>query len=284
MLFEKIDKDGWVFLTFAVPAFLLSFLLSYFPTFLLSCFPTFLPKMFAYDCPAYKELQELDMQRNKLRAKLSDLALEEESKKDHTPQWKKAQWEKRQSRRKWEAATGHWPTPPGPWDIDLDEFHEPSYSFDLGDGYTGTLKRNYEFAWNGYVKLPEGHPYYKCSYTMFEGYEAQDVPPPPMELTYGRGGEFGFDHGHSYDARPASVPCSFSYKPHNYFDLTQNGGAYVDFHTAKKEVLALGEYFKAAAKPKEAAAPKALPPKAVVAVAAAVGVKRSWADIVKPKQ
>jgi len=240
-----------------------------------SFFPTFLPKMFAYDSPAYRELQELDMRRNKLRAQLSDQALEEEAKKAYTPEWRKAQWVKRQSRRKWEAATGHWPTPPGPWDIDLDEFHEPSYSFDLGDGYTGSLKRNGDFAWNGYVKLPEGHPYYRNSYDDF--HDDSSLPSPPMELTYGRAGEFGFDHGHGNDVRPASVPSWTSYAPHNYFGQPPNTGAYVDFHAARKEVVALGEYFKAAAAAAAAPEPKPNPePKQKAA-----GIKRTWADIVK---
>jgi len=277
MLFEKIDKrlvGLWGFCVDCFPAILLSFV----PSFLLSCFPSFLPKMFAYDCPEFKELQELDMRRNKLRAKLSDLALEEESKKTYTPDWRKAQWEKRQSRRKWEAATGHWPTPPGPWDNDLDEFHEPSYSFDLGDGYTGTLRRNGEFAWNGYVKLPEGHPCFRKSYDDFGDYGSLSASPPPMELTYGRAGEFGFDHGHCYDVRPASVPSYTSYGSHNYFGQPPNQGAYVDFHAARKEVVALGEYFKAivtAAKPKEEQKQEA---KQAPKVA---GDKSTWVDIVK---
>jgi hypothetical protein len=93
-----------------------------------------------------------------------------------------------------------------------------------------------------------------------------------MELTYGRAGEFGFDHGHCYDVRPASVPSYTSYGSHNYFGQPPNQGAYVDFHAARKEVVALGEYFKAAAAAATAAKTKQVPK---------AGIMRTWADIVK---
>lgn len=154
-----------------------------------------------------EQLRALDKQRDALRVQLADMSLlvgrdrpfgilgtEQEA------AWLAREQEKvnrRASRRAWEMATLGYHFAPGPWDEDLDQYHgaEATHTWNLGDGYTGRVQRNYEGTWNGYVILPASH--WACGRDYDEVAGAVG-----WNLTYGEGQTFGYDHMNMHDVKP----------------------------------------------------------------------------------
>ena len=194
----------------------------------------------------------LDQRRNELRAAMEDRDMKKTAESEDEARrqgmslaYAKARWAKRESRRAWERKMCLAPIPPGPWSVDLDEYHENRYTIDFGDGYTGLLVRGGSATFNGYVGVPDGHPLAGLSYNIFDQDSTLEIPQPPQEMTFGNGREFGFDHGHSWDVKP--VPsCLPRYDVSNYYDCSEPlvGSGYVDYFQANKEVKTLYEYFK----------------------------------------
>jgi len=139
---------------------------------------------------------------------------------------------KRLSRRRAEGEHLGVLIPYGPWDEDLDNYHDDKYTFDLGDGYTGEMRRNRNWSWNGYVTLPTGHPCANCR--DYDFYQDMTVPYPAQMLTYKIGDTYGFDHMNSWDVMP------LTYMP----DRTSERGPYLTYAMVREEVAALGDYFK----------------------------------------
>jgi len=103
-------------------------------------------------------------------------------------------------------------TPKGPWDEDLTMYDRNAYRWDCADGYTIYTRRSPWLSWNGYVKLPAGHPLLGINhYTFFEQLEGYGIPRSPVRITYGghkEPGVFGFDHTHEYmDLMPRWSPA-----------------------------------------------------------------------------
>ena len=88
-------------------------------------------------------------------------------------------------------------TPRGVWDEDLAMYWENAYRWDNVKGFTVYTRRSPWLSWNGYVKLPADSILNAVShYTFFERLP-EEVPKPPMPITYGspkEPGVFGFDH------------------------------------------------------------------------------------------
>lgn len=137
----------------------------------------------------------------------------------------------RKARRAFEAHLQHL-VPPGPWDNDLDMYPPgKEYTFDLGDGYEGMVRRSGEsLSWNVYVRIPKDHP--------MVGKDYNDLYDLIGNLTYGRGNMFGIDHGHSWDRTPHVF----------YHDLNgledHDRGDYTTYEEAVEEAKYLKEAFK----------------------------------------
>jgi hypothetical protein len=185
----------------------------------------------------YKRLSAADCERDNILAAIADRKLEEDAR---LYDWAKPYWEKRQSRRakEREQHLKH-SIPPGPWDTDLDNYHQDEYVVDLEDGYQAVLRRNVYWSWNGYVRLPEGHCAIGLDYNVFGYDHPDDVPLSPMEITYGYGSEFGFDHaawGHSWPYRNYS-PVAYGYNAGSSHD-------YLDYQYTLKQCKELADYFR----------------------------------------
>ena len=233
-----------------------------------------------------KQLREMDRQRDHLRAQLADAAMRaemEEISKDSPSLWmhpsvRQARMEamaekigKREARRAKEMERFGAYVRPGTWDADLDEYQEPKYEEDVGDGYKIRLVRARDLTWNAYVILPEGHCAIGKHYDFFGGYEApQGLPRPPQNLTYGgvcpRGdswdhaevGVYGFYLTNIVKPREEYA----EYQKHDHFSVEETGASYVtedgskhySYHKMRKLCLELVEYFKGlAADPKTVA-------------------------------
>ena len=193
----------------------------------------------------------LDQRRNELRAAMDDRDIkkvadseDEQRRLGMSPVYAKSRWEKRESRRAWERKMCLAPIPPGPWSLDLDEYHDAKgYNIDLGDGYTGQIHRNGEGTYNGYVTVPDGHPCAGLGYDIFDYDSSLKIPQPPQEMTFGNGRQFGFDQCHSWNVKP--VPSRLYYDS-NYYDCNAPtvGCGYIDYFGTRKQVMALYEYFK----------------------------------------
>ncbi len=196
------------------------------------------------------QLKALDERRDSIRALASDQHLEDELEraKQYSPDsieaCKKAV-ERRKSRRQIEKELHINPIPPGPWDEDLDLYHnKEGYTFEIGDGYSGRLSRNMGFSWNGYVTLPKGHPALGKHYDWFHYDSPNQLPPPPMELTYGDETSFGFDHLHGKDVIPSQMLRIHTNENYYTGENTSRRGKYLTFEDVKKEVIELANYFK----------------------------------------
>lgn len=136
----------------------------------------------------------------------------------------------RKARRAFEADLQHL-VPPGPWDSDLDMYPPgKEYTFDLGDGYEGMVRRSGEsLSWNVYVRIPKDHPLVGKSY--FDLYDLG------RDLTYSEGNMFGLDHGHSWDR----VPHVFY---HNLNCLEDHDrGEYTTYKMALEDAKGLKDFF-----------------------------------------
>lgn len=196
------------------------------------------------------QLRALDERRDSIRALASDQYLQDELERakasfpESIEKCKNAV-ERRASRRQMEKDLHMNPVPPGPWDEDLDMYHDKKgYTFDIGDGYSGRLTRNMGMSWNGYVILPKDHPALEKNYDWFRYDSPKMIPSPPMELTYGDNTSFGFDHLHSCDIIPLRM-----YRTHtndNYYtgESISDKRKYLTFEDVKKEVIELANYFK----------------------------------------
>jgi len=137
---------------------------------------------------------------------------------------------KRLSRRRAEGEHLGVLIPYGPWDEDLDNYHDDKYTFDLGDGYTGMMRRNRNWSWNGYVTLPRGHPCANCRY--YDFYRGMAVPYLSQMLTGRFGDTYGFHHMNAWDVMPLS------------YDRSQERGPYRTYAMVQQEVVEVAEYFK----------------------------------------
>lgn len=197
------------------------------------------------------ELAQLDVMRDSLRARASDVFIHKRIAAAKTEDERALAiriWENRIQRRILEKKICSTVTPPGQWDYDLDTYNKEEYDLDLGEGYRGLLRRNAYLSWNGYVMLPETHPFINKS-CFFFGYDAPDgFPEPPMEITFGEGRVYGFDHAHAWDTKPYQACSRLAYTEHNHYDASSNGQGYRDFRSVKLEVIQLADYFRMIAK------------------------------------
>jgi hypothetical protein len=115
---------------------------------------------------------------------------------------------------------------------DKKNYPSPEYIFSSipnSEGYILKIIRQMSGTWNGYVTIPETHPYAKKFYDQLN----DQVPYPPIELTYGGPGrkndkfgvEFGFDHNHMGDT---------------------DEKWYANYDTVRQEVIDLFLFFKMA--------------------------------------
>jgi len=175
-------------------------------------------------------LAAIEIERCNLRAAMADHELQSAVEKGS---FSRECLERRQARRALEKGLQH-AIPPGPWDDDLDRYPLGDYTVDLGDGYTGTLRRGAStWTWLCYIRLPAGH----CCIGKNYG-DLSDRYTFPTELTYGLADTFGFDHGGRYDLAP-----------HYHFagtreDLYADKGTYTKYEIAQKELKQLKAYFK----------------------------------------
>lgn len=188
------------------------------------------------------ELRMADKRRDHIRAQLADADLYEKLRYaswNPDPEYK-AKMEikiaKRAARRAKELAEYGMYIRPGRWDDDLDEYQEPSYIEDVGDGYCIELHRHYDKTYNGYVRLPEDHPYIGKAYDYFhEG----AVPRPPVCLTYASGNKYGFCYG------SAVKPYDYGYySAATNYNTEMEGMGYISYESMRKDCLKLVEYFK----------------------------------------
>lgn len=193
------------------------------------------------------ELVHLDVIRDSLRARASDILIHRRiaaAKTEDERALAIRAWENRIQRRILENKICGTVTPPGQWDDDLDTYNKKEYEFNLGEGYRGLLRRNAYLSWNGYVMLPETHPFINKS-CFFFGYEAPNgFPEPPMEITFAEGRIYGFDHANTWDIKPYQAYSRLAYTEHNHYDASSNGQGYKDFHSVKLEVIKLADYFR----------------------------------------
>jgi hypothetical protein len=196
---------------------------------------------------------------NKLRANLDDLHME-------NIECNAEGFSKRATRRIREREIGI-VIPPGPWDEDLDNYPERSYEFDLGDGFTGKISRSMFMTWNGYVIVPEGHWSVGRNYT-----EHDDRPNSSYadlaHITYHNDRTIGFDHCHSYDAKPLD-PLPNLNKQNYWLPTPIRKEDYTTYEMAIAEVKELANLLKG---PNPYAPLKPMPPPAALRL-------RSWAKV-----
>ncbi len=168
-----------------------------------------------------------------------DRMIYEKSKTSTASEQDVANWKKRVSRRLREDMEEDRPhiksrIAPGPWDEDLDNYHDEKYEFDLGDGYTGSMSRNMNWSWNGYVSVPDGHPWLE-----FNNDETEKATrEAPIYITYDTGRTIGFDHAHSWDIQPKTFRLYGN--AHELYPPT----AYLNFADVREEVEILAQYLK----------------------------------------
>lgn len=186
----------------------------------------------------FEDRVKRDIERDNSLAAAADEML----KRDTTPAGT-ARYAKRLSRRVWERSIGlQHSIPPGPWDRDLDMYHEKEYSVALAGGYTVILRRSSTggCTWNVYVSLPPGHCSTGRHYDLFNDSEAEHagLPAAPYELTWSTGSGFGIDHAEHHDGWP--------HKHHLPVPPVRDrgDGYYTTFGVARKKGVALANYFK----------------------------------------
>ena len=194
-------------------------------------------------------LRDIERQRDYARACLADADLEEKLK--NTCYWPdnkdkeayiaalKAKIVKRAERRAKELVEYGTYVRPGPWDDDLDEYQEKSYTEDAGDGYHIRINRAYDGTYNGYAILPPDHPYAHKHYDYF--HRTEGLTRPPVGLTYSSHNMYGFYFMGGLKPYPDysvfSAEFAFSYEKAEY-------GGYIKYDSMKKSCLELVEYFK----------------------------------------
>lgn len=193
------------------------------------------------------ELMKTDLQRDALRAYLSDDTLHKKIAAAKTPDERvlaTEAWEKRIKRRVMEKRVRGAFTPPGEWDSDLDTYNEDMYEMPLEGGYTGLLWRNKYLSWNGYVKLPWMHSFENKDAHFFSHGLPEGMPAPPVKITYGADGIFGFDYAQADDVKPYQIHSLTDYVARNHYDTSNNGQGYVPFDVVFAKVSKLAEYFR----------------------------------------
>jgi hypothetical protein len=149
-------------------------------------------------------------------------------------------WQKRIGRRMVESLTNTI-IPPGPWDDDLDEYHQHMagtgfhsfYHFDIGNGWKGHLQRGSRgWAWGGFIHVPEN-----CVLEIDEF----DLDGAPQVITYQDGSGFAFDHdSHSWDVQPAFYEINKLHAA-NPADLPPPK-AYLSFSQVRDELFEVAKY------------------------------------------
>jgi hypothetical protein len=198
------------------------------------------------DNPLAQRLAELDRERDAIRAKLVDEKLKAEIDSATTEEYRNVateRWNLRIKRREKEQRLKQI-VPPGHWDNDLDTYQDDEYVFDLEDGYGGRLVRSPYLTWNGYVILPDNHPFANKHYDFFHYLSPEGLPHPPCELTFSNGYMMGFDHAHSVDVKPLNLYSADTYSQYNNYNISSTGQGYLTFSAVKQEVEALAEYFR----------------------------------------
>jgi hypothetical protein len=196
-----------------------------------------------------KALRDIEVQRDHARACLADADLHEKLEKARWfPEGEdkeryivhlEAKIAKRAERRVKELAEYGTYIRPGPWDDDLDDYQESSYTEEAGDGYYIRINRAYDGTYNGYAILPPDHPYANkhCDYF----YQTEGMTRPPVVLTYSSSNMYGFYFMGGLKPRPDysvfSAEFAFSSEKAEY-------GGYIKYDSMKKSCLELVEYFK----------------------------------------
>jgi hypothetical protein len=149
-------------------------------------------------------------------------------------------WQKRMGRRMVESFTNTI-IPPGPWDDDLDEYHQHMagtgfhsfYHFDIGNGWKGHLQRGSRgWAWGGFIHVPEN-----CVLEI----DDFDLDGAPQVITYQDGSGFAFDHDrHSWDVQPALYEFNKLHAA-NPADLPPPK-AYLSFSQVRDELFEVAKY------------------------------------------
>lgn len=181
--------------------------------------------------PLDREKEILELRLEEIKALTMDSLLEKEG---------GLAWMQRKERREIERFYGQI-TFPGPWDEDLDMYHElRDYPIELPDtlkakGYVASSHRDVNtWTWNGYIKLPENHPILTLLHTKgldyWDVYRPSDLPSPPIKTNYCHNGEFGWVHSQ----------CS-PLKPNGQREIIEN---YVDFNGVSKKCLEMALYFE----------------------------------------
>lgn len=187
-----------------------------------------------------RQLREADLQRDHIRALLADAHLTGEAAA------------KRAVRRAKELSRYGTYTRPGPWDDDMDNYPEPSYEEDAGDGYRIRINRARDGTYNGYAIIPTSHPYIGRHYEFFNN--APGIPHSPQGLTYG-----GVDpHNWCYPAetgvygfyfmggcRPRPEYAAREYQAISFFSAEKaEFGGYITYADMRRYCLELVDYFK----------------------------------------
>lgn len=129
----------------------------------------------------------------------------------------------------------------GVWDSDLDKYPEKEYTFTASCGYQCSIKRNTQWTYCGYVKLPEDHPYYEKNYDDIHDIHVHG------DLTYSKDGTFGFDCYHilDNDISPLTETMKAEY-PEKFKESgisTRGPPHYWTFEEVKKETEIMAEQF-----------------------------------------
>lgn len=99
---------------------------------------------------------------------------------------------------------------PGPWDEDLIKHPEVKYQFTYKN-YDCAIRRNPFWAWCGYVKIPESHPYSN------KNFEEMDID-VHGDFTGGDGeGRIGFDTCHAGDRWPSTFAELDTFRKGHYW-------------------------------------------------------------------
>lgn len=182
-----------------------------------------------------KQISALLREMNGYRAMLADAEMKEAIFGRATPE----QIAKRAYRRRKERERNAI-VPPGPWDEDLDNYPELSYTVDLGDGYTGKISRSMFMTWNGYVTVPN-EDHWSVGKALTSSY--WEYPGCPATITYHERLTVGFDHCNGYDVYPYDPVPELSRR--NYWmPQVPKENEYITYEKAMEEVKALAEFLK----------------------------------------
>jgi hypothetical protein len=99
---------------------------------------------------------------------------------------------------------------PGPWDLDFKNHPELQYQFYYKD-YDCAIRRGGMWAWCGYVKIPETHPYYD------KNFDDMDIDVHGGFTGGDDEGRIGFDTCHAGDIWPSSFKLHDDEKNDHYW-------------------------------------------------------------------